>query len=72
MVIAADGPNAAEVDRITLRADDGRTLELIVGRLDLSSGGLNAAHLREHLLTGEPITVFYYDHEVIRYVDAVP
>lgn len=72
MVIAADGPNSAEVDRFTLRTADGQMLQFTVGRLDLSNGGLPSAHLREHMLSGEPITVYYHGTEVIRYTDAVP
>ena len=45
-----------------------------VGTLDLSRGGLPAPHLREHLVSGEPITVEYRveDGEKVatRYVDA--
>jgi hypothetical protein len=59
VVIAADGPNAAEVDRFTLRTSEGEVLEFTLGRLDLSNGGLPAAHLREHLVNGEPIKVLY-------------
>jgi hypothetical protein len=70
VVISADGPTAAEVDRFSLRTADGRVLDLTVGRLDLDNGGLPAPHLREHLVSGEPITVFFYGDEVIRYVDA--
>jgi hypothetical protein len=72
IVISADGPNAADVDRFTLRTEDGRVLQLRVGRLDVSNGGLPAPHLREHLLNGEPITVFYYGDEIFRYIDAPP
>jgi hypothetical protein len=59
VVITADGPNAAEVNRFTLRTADGRALDFTVGRLDLANGGLPSAHLREHMVSGEPITVFY-------------
>jgi hypothetical protein len=70
VVISANGPNAAEVDRFSLRTADGRVLAFTVGRLDLGNGGLPAPHLREHLVSGEPITAFFYGDEVIRYVDA--
>lgn len=71
VVIAADGPNATDVDRITLRTNDGRVLELTVGRLNVATGGLPAPHLREHLVSGEPITVFYSGNEIFEYVDAL-
>jgi glucose/arabinose dehydrogenase len=70
VVIAADGPSAAEVDRFTLRTADGQALQFTVGRLDLTNGGLPSAHLREHMVSGEPITVYYYGTEIIRYTDA--
>lgn len=70
VVIAADGPNAAQVDTFSLRTSEGQVLQFTVGRLDLSNGGLPAPHLREHLVSGEPITVYYYGTEIIRYMDA--
>jgi hypothetical protein len=70
VVISVDGPSAVEVERFSLRTDDGRVLQFRVGRLDLGNGGLPAPHLREHLVSGEPITVYYYADEAIRYVDA--
>jgi len=53
-----------------MRTADGRVLDFNVGRLDVSNGGLPAPHLRDHLLSGEPITVSFYGDEVIRYIDA--
>lgn len=72
VVISADGPDAARVDRFSLRTNDGQVLQFTVGRLDLSNGGLPAPHLREHLVSGIPITVFYDGTEVMRYIDAPP
>ncbi len=71
IVISADGPDPANVDRFSLRTSDGQVLNFTVGRLDLNNGGLPAAHLREHLVSGEPITVFHYAEEAVRYVDAL-
>jgi hypothetical protein len=74
VVISAEGANAAEVDRFTLRADDGRQLAFTVERLDVSGGGLPAPHLREHLVSGDPITVSYRVENgvniALRYTDA--
>jgi hypothetical protein len=70
VVISADGPNASQVTRISLRTNDGQVLELTVGTLDVSNGGLPAPHLREHLVSGEPIIVFYRGSEIVRYMDA--
>lgn len=74
IVIAAEGPNAAEVDTFTLRTAQGQMIEFRVGRLDLSNAGLPAPHLREHLMSGEQITVTYHAESganvADRYVDA--
>jgi hypothetical protein len=76
VVISADGPNASQVERFSLRTNDGQTLAFRVGTLDLAGGGLPAAHLREHLVSGEPITVTYArqdgDNVALHYVDAAP
>jgi hypothetical protein len=51
-------------------------LELLVGTLDLSNGGLPAPHLREHLVSGEPITATHFGDRdglhLTRYTDAPP
>jgi hypothetical protein len=74
VVIAAEGPSSSQVDTFSLRTVAGEVLAFRVGRLDLSNGGLPAPHLREHLVSGEPIEVGYYvDGEAlvaVRYVDA--
>ena len=57
-----------------MRTDDGQVLAFLVGTLDVNNGGLPAPHLREHLVSGEPITVQYYGDDdsryITRYVDA--
>lgn len=74
VVIAADGPNAAQVDSFSLRTSDGLVLQFKVVRLDLTDGGLPSAHLREHMAAGEPITVSYHVEYGLniadRYIDA--
>ena len=73
--MSVDGPSLAEVERFDLHlADTTTVVKFVVGALDLSDGGLPAPHLRDHLVSGEPITV---DYEVrnsafvaLRYVDA--
>ena len=70
VVIAVDGPSAAQVDRITLRGNDGSTTVLTVGALDLTDGGLPAPHLREHLVSGEPITAYSNNNVLRKYTDA--
>ena len=75
-MISADGPNAAQVDRFSLRTNAGQVIPFVVGRLDQSNGGLPAPHLREHLVSGIPITVFYNVEQgnniAVRYIDAEP
>jgi hypothetical protein len=57
-----------------LRTADGEQLDFTVGTLDLSAGGLPAPHLREHLVSGVPITVYYSTDggtlQALRYIDA--
>lgn len=76
MVITAKGPDASQVDSFTLRTNDGQVVAFDVGTLDLSSGGLPAPHLREHLVSGVPITVYYSAasgaNVASRYIDAPP
>ena len=60
VVVATDGPNAGQVDTFSLRQTDGAVLDFKVVRLDLSNGGLPSAHLREHMQSGEPITVTFH------------
>jgi len=70
VVIAVDGPTAARVDRFVLRTDDGQLLEFTLGPLSLDGGGLPAPHLREHLVSGERVTVYHWNNIVQRYTDA--
>jgi hypothetical protein len=74
-VISATGPGPAEVDRFSLRTSDRQALQFKVVRLDLSNGGLPSAHLREHMRSGEPITVEYHVENGVniadRYIDAI-
>jgi len=75
-VISATGPDATDVTDFTLRTNDGQSIAFKVGVLDLAGGGLNAPHLREHLVSGVPITVYYTaengENVVSRYIDAPP
>lgn len=76
VVISADGPDAARVDTFSLRTNDGQVVQFKVGRLDLEGGGLPAPHLREHLVSGVPITAYYSvvdgRNVATRYIDAPP
>ena len=75
VVIDVDGPSAAQVDRFSINTAAGLVLDFIVETLDVSNGGLPAPHLRDHLISGEPITVTYTINDegqnvALRYVDA--
>ncbi len=75
MVTDVDGPTAADVDSFTINTRSGLVMSFIVERLDVSNGGLPAPHLRDHLISLEPITVTYTINEegqnvALRYVDA--
>lgn len=76
VVTSVDGPAITEVERFTLRQPGGAQIEFVVGRLDVSNGGLPAPHLRDHMVSGEPIRVFWYDDMggtravAVRYEDA--
>ena len=74
VVISADGSMVTVVDRFSLSTDEGHVLAFRVGTLDLSNGGLPAPHLRDHLVSGEPITVTYMvengENVATHYVDA--
>lgn len=59
LVIAATGPDASSVTNFTLRTNDGQTLQFVVGRLDVTNGGLASPHLREHMAGSTPTTVYY-------------
>ncbi len=76
VVTAVDGPDLAHVDEFTLRTPDGKSLRFRVGTLHVGGGDLPAAHLREHLVSGEPVRVFYYPDQdtlvAIAYSDAAP
>jgi hypothetical protein len=65
------------VSDFTLRTNEGESILFQVGVLDPAGGGLNAPHLREHLVSGVPITAYYLVQPdgtrlVYRYIDAPP
>lgn len=59
VVIQVAGTTPADIDRFTLRTDDGTVLELVVGTLESGAETFPAAHLREHQSSAEPIRVTY-------------
>jgi hypothetical protein len=52
-----DQSGLTRVDSFTLGTSAGEDLEFGVGTLDLTGGGFNAGHLREHMATGTSIIV---------------
>ena len=59
LVIAVDQPSITKVNSFTLRTDAGAERVFGVGTLDLTDGGFNAGHLREHMATGTAINVAF-------------
>ena len=57
LVTAVDQASVAKVNSFTLRTNAGEEIEFGVGTLELTDGGFNAGHLREHMATGTPISV---------------
>jgi hypothetical protein len=59
LVTAVEGTGPANVERFSLRADDGRqlTFEIRPGQLDPTA--FPPAHLREHLASGQKVRVTY-------------
>jgi len=54
---AVDRSSVTKVNSFTLRTDAGEELVFGVGTLDLTNGGFNAGHLREHMATVTGIIV---------------
>jgi len=58
IVIAVDAP-AGEVTGFTLRTEQGETIPFVIGELETDGATFAAAHLVEHAVTLEPISVGY-------------
>ncbi len=59
IVTAVDQPSITKVNSFTLRTDAGEERVFGVGTLDLTDGGFNAGHLREHMATGTKVNVAF-------------
>ena len=74
IVTEVDARSLTEIDRFTLRTEEGTTMTFLLGRLELDSGAFPATHLQEHLALARPIAVAYRDepggHVAYRLVDA--
>ncbi|CAN5645758.1 hypothetical protein BH23CHL7_BH23CHL7_01410 [soil metagenome] len=76
VVISVDGPDLARVTSFVLHSAGGTQITFEVETLALDRGGKPAPHLREHLVSGQPIVVDFYRDEccdrlvAVRYRDA--
>ena len=59
LVVDVVGETPADVTRFSLRDGAGRVLTFEVGRLEVGGDAFPAAHLREHLTSGEPVEVTF-------------
>ncbi len=58
VIIRVEATSLTRTDQIELRTDDGLTLRFAVSpEVKMTPG-----HLREHMLFGEPVTVFYVEN----------
>jgi len=58
IVVAVDAP-VGEVTGFTLRTQQGDTMVLVIGALEVDGAAFPAAHLAEHAVTQAPIAVAY-------------
>ena len=54
-----DARSLTEIERFTLRTEEGTTMTFLLGRLELDSSAFPATHLQEHLALAQPIAVAY-------------
>jgi hypothetical protein len=59
LVTAVEGSGPADVRQFTLRTDEGQTLSFSIRPGRLSATAFPAAHLREHLASGQKVRVRY-------------
>ena len=73
-VVDVQSTSLTEITSFTLRTEDGEELVFRVGVLDLNSGGFPGTHLREHMITNQPVAVAFDmegdDRVATRLVDA--
>ena len=73
-VVDVQSTSLTEITSFTLRTKDGDQLVFRVGALDLNSGGFPGTHLREHMITNQPVAVAFDvqgdDRVATRLVDA--
>ena len=73
-VIDVKSTSVTQIDSFTLRTRDGVELVFRVGPLELDGGGFPGSHLREHMITNQPVAVAFRvegsDRIATRLVDA--
>lgn len=73
-VVDVQSASLTEITSFTLRTEDGEELVFGVGALDLNGGGFPGTHLREHMITNQPVAVAFdmegNDRVATRLVDA--
>jgi hypothetical protein len=73
-VIDVQSTSLTEITSFTLRTGKGEELVFRVGTLDLSGGAFPGTHLREHMITNQPVAVAFDlvgdDRVASRLVDA--
>lgn len=73
-VVDVQSTSLTQITSFTLRTEDGDELVFRVGALDLNGGGFPGSHLREHMITNQPVAVAFDvdgdDRVATRLVDA--
>ena len=73
-VVDVQSTSLTEITSFTLRTAEGEELLFRVGVLDLNGGGFPGTHLREHMITNQPVAVAFDlvgdDRVASRLVDA--
>ena len=73
-VVDVKSTSLTQIDSFTLRTKEGTERVFRVGVLDLSGGSFPATHLREHMITNQPVAVAFGlegdDQVATRLVDA--
>ncbi len=59
VILSVVGTSPTRVEGFTLRTSDGLTLDFEIGQLQIDREAFDAAHLREHQASAEPVVVEY-------------
>lgn len=58
-VVDVQSTSLTEITSFTVRTEAGEEITFLVGVLDLNGGGFPGTHLREHMVTNQPIAVAF-------------